>query len=40
LDKSALKATDKAYAKLLKANERYLTELEKAFKIGFKPKKH
>ncbi|OWU66234.1 MAG: hypothetical protein CBB60_000555 [Armatimonadetes bacterium Cent15-Ar3] len=39
LDKSYLKATDKAYAALLKANEKYLAELAKAVEIGFKPKK-
>ncbi|MEI7576804.1 MAG: hypothetical protein WCK51_07920 [Armatimonadota bacterium] len=39
MDKSALKATDKAYAALLKANEKYLTELAKAVEIGFKPRK-
>ena len=39
LDKLALKATDKAYAELLKANKKYLSELERAFNIGFKSKK-
>lgn len=40
MDKSALKATDKAYAELLKANEKYLAELDRAIKIGFKSKMH
>ena len=38
MDKAALKEADKAYAGALKANQKYLDELDKAIKIGFKPK--
>ena len=38
MDKATLKETDKAYAELLKANRKYLDELEKAVKVGFKAK--
>ncbi len=40
MDQSALKATDRAYAEALKANQKYLDELDKAVKIGFKSRKH